>query len=180
MGQKLHFGVPYPLKLPFWGSRVSFLGALQNGGFLFLGPAAGCPFPDFFGFGGQAPSKIDYRKNGTLILSSLLEDLVVFFLVSRKNPRKKQVTSIYTPSSLGKTRAARLSLAAVGSDTLSDNGRQGWDIFGFGLQVSGLKLANKKGALFCHECFVWRSRQNARVPVLDGPVSVVQSGGYRF
>ena len=34
------------------------------------------PFIDFFG-GQGSPTKIDHRKNGTLILTSLLEDLVV-------------------------------------------------------------------------------------------------------
>ena len=38
-----------------------------------LGPPARCPFsPAFFGEG--SPTKIDYRKKGTLILTSLLED----------------------------------------------------------------------------------------------------------
>ena len=42
-----------------------------------LGPPARCPsLPFLFGWEGS-PSKIDYRKNGTLILSSLPEDLVV-------------------------------------------------------------------------------------------------------
>ena len=36
------------------------------------------PFYPFFGEG--SPTKIDYRKKGTLILTSLLEDLVVFAL----------------------------------------------------------------------------------------------------
>ena len=37
-----------------------------------LGPPV-VPFYPFFG--GCSPTKIDYRKNGTLVLSSLLEDL---------------------------------------------------------------------------------------------------------
>ena len=41
-----------------------------------LGPPARCPFsPPFLGEG--SPTKIDYRKRGTLILTSLLEDLCV-------------------------------------------------------------------------------------------------------
>ena len=40
-----------------------------------LGPQLGANFYRFF-FGGGFPTKIDYRKVGTLILTSLLEDLV--------------------------------------------------------------------------------------------------------
>ena len=39
-----------------------------------LGPPV-VPFLTLFGLGGQAPTKINYRKKGTLILTSLLEDL---------------------------------------------------------------------------------------------------------
>ena len=39
-----------------------------------LAPVAPFLTPNF-GLGGQAPTKIDYRKKGTLILTSLLEDL---------------------------------------------------------------------------------------------------------
>ena len=35
-----------------------------------------CPLSDFFSFGGGSPTKIDYSKKGTLILDSLLEDLL--------------------------------------------------------------------------------------------------------
>ena len=36
-----------------------------------------CPSSSFvFGWEGEPPSTVDYRKKGTLILSSLLEDLV--------------------------------------------------------------------------------------------------------
>ena len=42
--------------------------------FAYLGPV---PFYPFFGEG--SPSKIDYRKEGTLILTSLLEYLVIDF-----------------------------------------------------------------------------------------------------
>ena len=41
----------------------------------FLGPSARCPFTVSF-FGEGSPTKIDYRKKGTLILTSLLEHLV--------------------------------------------------------------------------------------------------------
>ena len=39
-----------------------------------LGPPARCPLSSVFGWEGF-PTKIDYRKGGTLILTSLLEDL---------------------------------------------------------------------------------------------------------
>ena len=43
--------------------------------FLFLGPPARCTFSPFFGWEGS-PTKIDYKKKvGSLILTSLLEDL---------------------------------------------------------------------------------------------------------
>ena len=38
-------------------------------------PSESCPPLPFFGWEGS-PTKVDYRKVGTLILSSLLEDLV--------------------------------------------------------------------------------------------------------
>ena len=43
----------------------------------FLGPPARCQlsFAQLFWLGGEPPTKIDYKKVGTLILSSLLEDL---------------------------------------------------------------------------------------------------------
>ena len=41
-----------------------------------LGPPARCPFSPTF-FVGRAPTKISYRKKGSLILTSPLEDLVV-------------------------------------------------------------------------------------------------------
>ena len=45
-----------------------------------LGPPARCPFTVSFLREGS-PTKIDYRKKGTFILSSLLEDLVELELV---------------------------------------------------------------------------------------------------
>ena len=39
-------------------------------------PGNWCPFTVSFLGGGEPPTKIDYRKKGTLILTSLLEDLV--------------------------------------------------------------------------------------------------------
>ena len=41
-----------------------------------LGSPARCPLTNFFGWEGS-PTKIDYRKKGTLILASLLEGLVM-------------------------------------------------------------------------------------------------------
>ena len=55
-----------------------------------LAPPARCPFTvSFFGWEGN-PTKIDYRKKGTLILASLLEDLqeyVLFCLALKGIPR---------------------------------------------------------------------------------------------
>ena len=42
-----------------------------------LGPPARCPFSPFLWVGWESPAKIDYRKKGTLIRTSLLEDLVL-------------------------------------------------------------------------------------------------------
>ena len=41
-----------------------------------LGPPARCPFTVSF-LGEGFPTKVDYRKQGALILTSLLEDLAV-------------------------------------------------------------------------------------------------------
>ena len=43
---------------------------------LWLGPPVAPFYPSFWG---GSPAKLDYRKKGTLILSSLLEDLVEDF-----------------------------------------------------------------------------------------------------
>ena len=45
-----------------------------NRNLIALGPPARCPLTNFVGWEGS-PTQIDYRKKGTLILTSLLEDL---------------------------------------------------------------------------------------------------------
>ena len=61
--------------------------ALREAGFTCHGSEAGAPsalLPPFFGEG--SPTKMDYKKTGTLILTSLLEDLGGFaFKVSFVN-----------------------------------------------------------------------------------------------
>ena len=64
-----------------WALSISHLGKQQLGS---CGPPARCPFT-FFSFEGEgSPTKIERRKIGTLILTSLLEDLErnnpIFFL----------------------------------------------------------------------------------------------------
>ena len=68
---------------PSWTTPLSpflFGGRLR----LNLGPPV-VPFYPFWGEG--SPTKIDYRKKGTLILSSLVEDLVSFWGSLKTQPR---------------------------------------------------------------------------------------------
>ena len=58
------------------GSRVGYRGTLYLGASLLQNRLALLGPPTFVGEG--SPSKIDYRKKGTRILTSLLEDLVCF------------------------------------------------------------------------------------------------------
>ena len=94
-----------PDRLAVWGQRAHPARVLigsSGGAVLFfgtrLGPPARCPFSISLGEG--SPTQIDYRKKGTLILTSLLENLEVghffelvslFLWVFEGNPRDKTV-----------------------------------------------------------------------------------------